>query len=82
MVIDKITCYLRDSVDIGLMPGKCLSGLATPDIPQFCGRITSTRYEDVLVGAEGQTKLFKNMSNIGKRGDHLAQYTYLITSPV
>ena len=51
--IDKRAYRLRNGVDIGLVPSKCLSGLATPDVPQFCGCVTSTRDEDVLIGAEG-----------------------------
>ena len=45
--------YLRDSVDIGFVSSECLSGLATPDVPQFGSCVTSTRYEDILVRAEG-----------------------------
>ena len=48
--------YLRDGVDIGLVSSECLSSLAAPNIPQFGSCITSTRYEDVLVGAKGQTR--------------------------
>jgi hypothetical protein len=54
-VINKGVCS-RDSVDIGLMSREYLSGLATPNVPQFGSRIASTRYEDVLVGAEGQVR--------------------------
>lgn len=40
------------------MPSECLNGLATPNIPQFRGRIAGAGDEDVLIGPEGQTKLF------------------------
>jgi hypothetical protein len=38
------------------MSREYLSGLATPNVPQFGSRVASTRYEDVLVGAEGQVR--------------------------
>jgi hypothetical protein len=53
------------------MASERLGGLATPDIPQFRGRITSARDEDILVGAEGQTILFE-MSNFVKEGKALS----------
>ena len=64
--------YLRDSVDIGLMPSECLSGLAAPDVPQFGGCITSTGHENILVGTEGQAKVFESMRNWFTRRVHLS----------
>jgi len=37
------------------MSSERLGSLAAPDVPQLGGCIASTRYEDILVGAEGQT---------------------------
>ena len=37
-------------VDVGLVTGKCLHGLAGTDIPQLGEGVASTRNEDVLVG--------------------------------
>lgn len=39
-----------DGVDVGLMAGEGLDGLASPDIPQFRERVTSSGDEGVLVG--------------------------------
>jgi hypothetical protein len=64
-LINKGTC-LRDSVDIGLVSSECLSGLAAPNIPQFGSCITSTRYEDVLVGAKGQTRFARKYEQLGR----------------
>lgn len=63
-----------NSVDVGLMAGKCLNSLACSDVPELSEGIASTRYESVLVcrvqaNAHYVAQMVGKLHNFGARLD-------------